>query len=75
MTHADLDQAVHEVHKENQTLYGLFTEKRDWLVGVIQLDSDWFDPWLADHPPPSGIELVPQRARGCATVVPDLEER
>jgi hypothetical protein len=75
LTHADLDQAIHEVHKENQTLYGLFTEKRDWLVRVIQLDSDWFDPWLAGHPPPPGIELVPQRARGRTTVIPDVEER
>jgi len=64
LTHADLDQAIHEAHKENQTLYRLFTEKRDWLVRIIQMDSDWFDPWLANHPPPPGIELVPRLTRG-----------
>lgn len=59
LTHADMDQAIHETHKKNQELYGLFREKRSFLVGLIQLDREWFDEWMARNPPPPGVKLVP----------------
>jgi hypothetical protein len=59
LTHADMDRAIHETHKQNQDLYRLFRENRRLLVGLIQWDRAWFDGWVADNPPPSGVELVP----------------
>ena len=38
LTHDDMDQAIHQTHKENRKLYSLFGEKRDFLVRLIQLD-------------------------------------
>lgn len=59
LTHADMDQAIHEAHKQNQDLYRLFRENRGLLVGLIQWDREWFSGWVADNPPPPGVELVP----------------
>jgi hypothetical protein len=59
LTHADVDRAIHETHKQNRELYRLFRESRSFLVGLIQWDRDWFDGWVADNPPPPGVELVP----------------
>jgi hypothetical protein len=63
LDHWDMDQAIHETHKENQHLYSLFNESRSFLVGMIQWDETWFDAWVVDHPPPSGVELASRRAR------------
>ena len=60
LEHWDMDRAIHETHKQNQTLYHLFAvEDRRSLVGLIQVNPAWFRAWVADNPPPSGIELVP----------------
>ena len=53
LTHADLDQAVHQTHKKTQELYRLFSEKREWLARAIQLDEDWYREWVKDHPAPT----------------------
>ena len=63
LEHGDMDQAIHETHKENQGLYSLFNESRSFLVGIAQWDEEWFDAWVADHPPPPGVELAPRRGR------------
>ena len=63
LAHWEMDQAIHETHKETQHLYSLFTEKRSLLVGMIQWDEEWFAQWIVDHPPPAGIQLMPRRAR------------
>jgi hypothetical protein len=63
LTHYDMDQAIHATHKQNQELYGLFTQSRSFLVGLIQWDEEWFDEWIVDHPPPPGVELAPRRGR------------
>jgi hypothetical protein len=70
LEHYDMDQAIHETHKQNQDLYRLFTESRAFLVGLIQWDEDWFEKWAIDHPPPPGIEPMPPRARPGPTSVP-----
>jgi hypothetical protein len=60
LTHEDMDQAIHETHKDNQIVYRLFAgEKRSSLVRLIQVDRTWFKAWVAVNPPPPGIELVP----------------
>ena len=59
LTHDDLDQAIHKTHKETQRLYGLFTERRELLVRMIQWDEEWFASWLAEHPAPPTITLAP----------------
>jgi hypothetical protein len=59
LDHSEIDEAIHKTHKENQELYKLFTQRRDFLVGIIQMDREWFAAWLADHPPPAEIELLP----------------
>jgi len=58
LSHADIDNAIHQAHKQDQELYRLFTEDRDDLVKLIQWD-EWFDEWVKNHPPPAGIELAP----------------
>ncbi len=63
LTHEDLDQAIHETHKENQQLYSRFMQSRSLLVGTIQWDGEWFERWAVDHPPPPGIQLAQRRAR------------
>jgi len=63
LAHWDIDQAIHETHKENQHLYSLFNESRRFLVGMIQWDEEWSERWLVDHPPPPGVELARRRAR------------
>jgi len=60
-SHADIDKAIHLTHKKNQELYRLFTERRDYLVKLIQFDEEWFGEWVKDHPPPKGIQLAPQQ--------------
>jgi len=55
LEHWDMDQAIHETHKENQHLYSLFGESRAFLIGLIQYDQEWFDRWVAAHRPPPGI--------------------
>ena len=63
LTHNDMDRAIHEVHKQNQEIYKFFTQKRSFLVRLIRWDWEWFESWLADHPPPPGIELAPPPER------------
>ncbi|MBN1936852.1 MAG: hypothetical protein JW934_19480 [Anaerolineae bacterium] len=58
LTHDDMDQAIHETHKENQGLYSLFTQSREFLVRMIQWDEKWFREWVTDHPPPEGVQLA-----------------
>jgi hypothetical protein len=58
-SHADMDAAIHAAHKESQKLYSLFGEKRETLASWIQLDQDWFLPWLAGHPAPDNVRLIP----------------
>ena len=69
LAHEDIDQAIHEVHKQNQELYSFFTQRHDMLVFMIQRDEEWFFPWLADHPAPPEINIVQP-----STFVEDGEE-
>ena len=60
LDHVDMDEAIHETHKETRRAYSLFTESRSMLVGMIQWDREWFIPWLRDHqPPPPGVYVDP----------------
>ncbi len=52
ISHDEMDQAIHETHKECQDVYNLFTAKRDFLVKAIQFNEDWFPQWEKDHPRP-----------------------
>ena len=56
-THDDMDSAIHEAHEQTKKLYTLFTQNRSWLARAIQMDREWFERWLADHPPPPGAPL------------------
>jgi hypothetical protein len=53
----DMSEAIHQTHKQTQEVYRFFTEKRDWLVRVIQLNEAWFQQWVKDNPPPEGYSL------------------
>lgn len=66
--------AIHEVHKENQGLWKLFSRKREWLVGAIQYDREWFEARLARHPAPAGIRLLPQQLFATAQNEPEEED-
>jgi hypothetical protein len=55
--HDDISEAIHEVHKQNQKLWSFFTNRREVLVFLIEADEEWFLPWMADHPPPPGVEV------------------
>ncbi len=55
LSHADIDAAIHATHRETRHLYSFFGQSRRWLVTLIQADRDWFDAWVATHPPPPGV--------------------
>ena len=56
--HWDMDEAIHEVHRQNQRLYGFFDQRREMIVFLIQYqDQEWFTGWVAEHPPPPGVEV------------------
>lgn len=42
LDHMDMDEAIHQTHKQTQEVYVFFTQKRDLLVRVIQFDQAWF---------------------------------
>jgi len=58
LTHWDMDEAIHETHKQNRKVYNFFRESRSFLVGLIQWDQEWFEGWAAGHPPPPGARLA-----------------
>jgi hypothetical protein len=53
ISHLELDEAIHQTHKECPEVYSLFNNKRDFLVKVIQLNGNWFPNWVKDHPKPA----------------------
>jgi hypothetical protein len=57
LDHMDMDEALHQTHKQTQEVYVFFTQKRDLLVRVIQFDESWFQAWMQDNPPPAGYSL------------------
>jgi len=57
LDHIDMSEAIHQTHKQTQEVYRFFTEKRVWLVRVIQLNEAWFQEWVKDNPPPVGYTL------------------
>jgi hypothetical protein len=57
LDHMDMDEANHQTHKQTQDVYVFFTQKRNLLVRVIQLDEAWFQAWVKDNPPPAGYLL------------------
>jgi len=57
LDHMDMDEAIHQTHKQTQEVYVFFTQKRNLLVRVIQLDEAWFLTWVKDNPPPVGYPL------------------
>ncbi|MBN1485499.1 MAG: hypothetical protein JXA37_12345 [Chloroflexia bacterium] len=59
LEHWDLAQAIHEYYKENRERYKFFGQKRETLALWIQWDRPWFETWVAEHPPPPGVELCP----------------
>ena len=57
LDHLDMDEAIHQTHKQTQELYGVFTLKREILIRAIQLNEEWFQAWVKDTPPPAGYKL------------------
>lgn len=57
LDHMDMDDAIHQTHKQTQELYGVFTLKREILIRSIQLNEEWFQAWVKDNPPPAGYKL------------------
>lgn len=53
LDHVDLARAALRIRKGANQLDYLFSEKRDYLVRLIEFDSDWFEPWVAAHPRPA----------------------
>jgi len=53
----DMDEAIHLTHKQTQDVKNFFTQKRDWLVRIIQFDEAWFQVWVKVNPLPAGYQL------------------
>ena len=58
-SHWEIDQVLHETHRETQRLSSFFSQSRAWLVQLSQLDRAWCDGWVAEHPPPPGVLVDP----------------
>ncbi len=56
LDHMDMDEAIHETHKQTQEVYSAFQMKRGIMVRVLQLNVDWFPAWVKDNPPPEGYK-------------------
>jgi hypothetical protein len=56
-----------------QTEGAFLTQNRDMLVFLIENDEEWFSEWVADHPPPSGINLPHAIASSNETEEPERE--
>lgn len=50
------------LRKQVSTLDYLFTQKRDYLVRLIEFDEEWSAPWLAGHPRPGAAEATGESA-------------
>lgn len=57
LTHDDIDKAIHETHKETQSLGSFYNNHREYIISMAQLTERWFGPWLVEHPAPPGITL------------------
>lgn len=57
LSHDELTELIHKVHRENQRAYSFFTQSRKTIVLCVKMDNDWFDGWLRENPPPPGVEL------------------
>jgi|YelNatPaOPRAMG01_1025707.scaffolds.fasta_scaffold175933_1 hypothetical protein len=57
LQHSELTELIHKVHRENQKVYSFSTQSRASIVNYIKADKDWFAGWIANHPPPRGVEL------------------
>ena len=57
MFHMDMDEAIHLTHKQTQDVEIFITQKRDWLVRIIQFDEAWFQVWVKDNLPSAGYQL------------------
>jgi hypothetical protein len=38
LDHVAIGDAIHQTHKQTREVYVFFTQNRDWLVRIIQLD-------------------------------------
>jgi len=54
----DIVEAIRAARKADDAVQGILEKDHEWLVKVIQLEEDWFLPWLANHPPPPGYVLL-----------------
>ena len=54
-SHWEIGQVLHETHRETQRLSSYFSQSRAWLVQLSQVDRDWCDGWVAEHPPPPDV--------------------
>ncbi|HWE62782.1 MAG TPA: hypothetical protein VHB98_13795 [Chloroflexota bacterium] len=50
---ADVAHEAARLHKQASALEDLFTQKREYIVRLIEFDQDWSLPWLAAHPRPA----------------------
>jgi len=55
--HMDMDEAIHLTHQQTQDVEIFITQKRDWLVRIIQFDEAWFQVWVKVNPLPAGYQL------------------
>ncbi|MGD1996960.1 MAG: hypothetical protein PVH62_09325 [Anaerolineae bacterium] len=59
LAHAEMDQTLEEVHQQVCEVRGLFSQREDRLVNLIQwLDWEWFEEWVESHSPPEGVRLA-----------------
>jgi hypothetical protein len=60
LTHEEVDRALEEAYKNKCALNNLFCQRVDRVVNLIQWwDREWFEAWVEEHRPPSGVELAP----------------
>jgi hypothetical protein len=57
LSHLDIDEAIHRTYKPRRDVNSFFSLKRDYLVRAIQINEEWFLPWVKDNPPPAGYKL------------------
>ncbi|MBI2911173.1 MAG: hypothetical protein HYY05_03455, partial [Chloroflexi bacterium] len=53
LTHADVDETIHQTHRASQKLFTFFAQSRSYLVRLVQFSAEaWFREWVSEHPAP-----------------------
>jgi len=52
ISHDELNEALNKSYRDRRDLYNLFYEKISLLARMIELNTDFYEEWVKEHPKP-----------------------